>query len=324
LGVQSALYELGAIPKAHQTDNSTAATHWTGQGKGKRRDYNEGYLQLLSCYELEARSIHVGASQENGDIEASNGGLKRALEQHLLLRGSRDFESVEALEAYIQEVMRKRNRGRSERLAEELAVMKPLEKPVLSVVEGAPLLTRKRQKVKVTRGSLIRVEKKTYSVPTGLIGRQVTVYIYEWRIEVWLGSKLVETLPRPIGKRETRINYRHVIDALLRKPGGFRDYRHRDDLFPRLVFRRAWEALNKWRAPRQADIAYLRILNLAAKISEEQVAAALEEALQSQERWNAEDIIARVRPQTRQTPPQTQQTVSPAVYDTLLREVHRG
>jgi len=180
LGLQSALCELGAIPKAHQTDNSTAATHWTGQGKGKRRDYNEGYLQLLSYYELEARSIHVGASQENGDIEASNGSLKRALEQHLLLRGSRDFESIAALEAYIQEVMRKRNRGRSERLAEELAVMKPLEK--------APLLTRKRQKVKVTRGSLIRVEKKTYSVPTGLIGRQVTVYIYEWRIEVWLGS----------------------------------------------------------------------------------------------------------------------------------------
>ena len=316
LGLQSVLGELGAVPKAHQTDNSTAATHWMGKGEGKRRGCNERYLQLLSYYGLEARTIHAGASQENGDIEASNGGLKRALEQHLLLRGNRDFESVEALETYIQEVMRKRNRGRSDRLAEEMAVMRPLEK--------TPLLTRRRQKLKVTRGSLIRVEKKTYSVPTGLIGRMVTVYIYEWRIEVWLGSKLVETLPRLIGKRETRINYRHVIDALLRKPGGFRDYRHRDDLFPRLVFRQAWEALNKWHTPRQADIAYLRILNLAAKISETQVAAALEEALQSRERWNAEEIIARVTPQTRQAPPQVQQTVSLAVYDTLLQETYNG
>ncbi len=315
-GLQSTLYELGAVPKAHQTDNSTAATHWLGKGEGKRRGYNERYLQLLSYYGLEARTIHVGASQENGDIEASNGGLKRALEQHLLLRGSRDFESVEALEKYIQEVMRKRNRGRGDRLAEELAVMKPLEK--------TPLLTRRRQRVRVTRGSLIRVEKKTYSVPTGLMGRQVTVYIYEWRIEVWLGSKLVETLPRLIGKREARINYRHVIDALLRKPGGFRDYRHRDDLFPRLIFRQAWEALNKWHTPRQADIAYLRILNLAAKTSETQVAAALEEALQSAERWKAEEIIARVRPQTRKAPPQAQQKVSLAVYDALLQEVYNG
>jgi hypothetical protein len=115
-----------------------------------------------------------------------------------------------------------------------------------------------------------------------------------------------------------------TIAALLRKPGGFRDYRHRDDLFPRLIFRQAWEALNKWHTPRQADIAYLRILNLAAKTSETQVAAALEEALQSAERWKAEEIIARVRPQTRKAPPQAQQKVSLAVYDALLQEVYNG
>ena len=70
--------------------------------------------------------------------------------------------------------------------------------------------------------------------------------IHEWHLEVYYGSKLVETLPRLVGTRKHHINYRHVIDSLLRKPGGFRDYRYRDALFPTLVFRRAWEQLNQW------------------------------------------------------------------------------
>lgn len=314
MGLQSALSELGAVPRAHQTDNSTAATHWLKGVEGKRREYNAQYQQLLEYYGMEARSINIGVSQENGDIEASNGGLKRSVEQHLLLRGNRNFESVAEFETYIQEVMRKRNQGRREKLAEELAVMKPLEK--------TPLMMRRTQKVRVTKGSLIRVEKKSYSVPTGLIGREVTVRIHEWHIEVYLGIKLVETLPRLIGARETRINYRHIIDTLLRKPGGFRDYRHRDDLFPRLIFRRAWETLNKWHSPRQADIAYLRILDMAAKTSETEVSAALETALQSKARWSDKDIAAALSlPERKALPQMQQQTVSLAMYDALLQEV---
>jgi hypothetical protein len=48
-----------------------------------------------------------------------NGGLKRALNQHLLLRGGRDFESIEAYEAFLHQGMDKRNRSRHKRLAEE-------------------------------------------------------------------------------------------------------------------------------------------------------------------------------------------------------------
>ena len=312
-GLQSTLFELGAVPKAHQMDNSTAATHWLGGKAGKKRGYNEQYLQLLNYYGLEARSIHIGASQENGDIESSNGGLKRSLEQHLLLRGHRDFERVMDFENYIQTVMRQRNQGRHKRLTEELAVM--------TVLKKTPLFTRRVQKVKVTKGSLIRVEKKSYSVPTGLIGCVVTVHIHEWHLDIYLGTKLVETLPRLMGVQETHINYRHVIDTLLRKPGGFRDYRHRDDLFPRLVFRRAWEALNKWHAPRQADLAYLRILDLAAKTSETDVATALETALKRKSRWNDREIIAELAHPMQKAPLQVPQPVSLEIYDELLQTV---
>jgi transposase InsO family protein len=109
LGLQSALVKLGYIPKIHQTDNTTAATHQLGpaaQGKTLReRGFNEEYLQLLAHYGIEPRTIHVGSPNENGDIEASNGALKRAVRQHLLLRGSCDFESLEAYEAFLEQII---------------------------------------------------------------------------------------------------------------------------------------------------------------------------------------------------------------------------
>ena len=69
-------------------------------------------------------------------------------------------------------------------------------------------------------------------VPSGLKGKRVRAHVYEWQIEVWYANQWIETLPRLTGSHHYHINYRHVIDSLLRKPGGFRNYRYRDDLFP--------------------------------------------------------------------------------------------
>ena len=87
----------------------------------------------------------------------------------------------------------------------------------------------------------------------------VTVYVYEWSLEVCLGGKVVTTLPRLTGQRKCHLNYRYVIDSLLRKPGGFRNYRYREGLFPQLIFGQAWEQLNSYLPPRKADLTYLRV-----------------------------------------------------------------
>jgi len=126
LGLQSTLLKLGRIPQAHQTDHTTAATHKLGladrEKSAKERGYNAEYLQLLAHYGIEARTIHIASPNENGDVESSNGGIKRAVEQHLLLRGSRDFESIAVYEAFLFGIMDKRNALRQAKLAEELAV----------------------------------------------------------------------------------------------------------------------------------------------------------------------------------------------------------
>lgn len=316
LGLQSALMRLGYVPKIHQTDNTTAATHKLGPEAREKsldeRGFNKEYRQLLAHYGIEPRTIHIDNPNENGDIEASNGTFKRAVKQHLLLRGSCDFESVETYEAFLWQIMEKRNALRSERLAEELAVMKPLK------VEPWPQM--KEQRPQVNGAGIVRVCNNGYSVPSGLKGKRVTVRIYEWKIEVWYAGKCVETLPRLTGINKHHINYRHVIDTLLRKPGGFRNYRYREGLFPRAVFRRAWETLKGRLSPRKADMAYLRILKLAARGMETDVAATLEDLLASKNTWDDQTVAERVQPGPSVIPALETSVVNLAEYDQLLNQ----
>jgi len=78
------------------------------------------------------------------------------------------------------------------------------------------------------------------------------------------------------------INYRHIIDSLLRKPGAFANYRYQAALFPRLCFRQAYDALRAQR-PANADKYYLRLLQLAKIQSEQQVSLALELLLEERQ-----------------------------------------
>jgi Mu transposase, C-terminal domain len=315
LGLQSALIKLGHLPKAHQTDNTTAATHTLGiDGREKspqERGFNEEYLQLLAHYGMEARSIHLASPNENGDIESSNGGLKRAVEQHLLMRGSRDFESLAAYEAFLFGIMEKRNAGRQQKLAEELAVMKPLA--------VAPWPQMRELTVRVGNNGILRVGANGYTVPSGLKGKHVDVRVYEWQIEVWYANQCVESLPRLKGANHYRINYRHVIDSLLRKPGGFRNYRYREDLFPQEVFHQAWEALDAHWPPRKADLIYLRILKQAALGLETDVAQALTLLLATKTTWDDNTVAELVQPEAlRAIPELTPQAVNLFLYDQLL------
>jgi hypothetical protein len=316
LGLQSTLLKLGYVPRIVQTDNSSAATRRLGireEGEENiRRAYTRDYLHLLEHYGLEPQSTHVASPNENADVEAAHGVLKRALKQELLLRGSRQFEDIEVYELFLFQVMDKRNKQRQERLAEEIAAMK--------LLKATPLANSVKRKVRVSSGSLIRVLKKSYSVPTSLIGKQVTVYVHEWSLDVYYAGQLVDTLPRLIGQRSHHINYRHLIDTLLRKPGGFRRYRFREDLFPRLIFRQAWEQLNKWHPPRRADLIYLRVLKLAAGTFEGDVAAALELLVTRGQRWDEIDVKQLQEPEIVAVPRLSRGAVELKQYDQLLVE----
>jgi len=271
-GVQRALFQLGRVPRYHQTDGSTAATHKIPEGQaehveGTQRPFNTEYVALMRHLGMTPRLIELGEKEQNGDVEAANGAIKRRLEQALLVRGSRDFESVDAWQAFVDETLRKANANRGRRVAEDLAAMRELD--------VAKLPEYVEEDVKVSEWSTVRVKHCAYSVPSRLMGEWVRVRIFEDRLEVRFAGELQLACERLRGRNLHRIDYRHVIWSLVRKPGGFARYVYREEMFPSLVFRVAYDAIQAARPGTKGDLEYLRILHLAASTMEADVAAAL-------------------------------------------------
>jgi hypothetical protein len=120
------------------------------------------------------------------------------------------------------------------------------------------------------------------------------------------------------GRNGHRINYRHLIWSLVQKPGAFAQYRYREDLFPSLTFRRAYDALRQQQEERKADMEYLRILHLAASTLEADVEAALERLLAAGGLRCAEAVKAAVAPVRCEVPHLAAPEVDLRVYDALL------
>lgn len=255
-GLQEALHQLGWVTEILQMDNSSAATHRLGGESG--RDFNAEFLSLVGHYRMEPQTINVQCPQENGDVESQNGHLKRRMGQHLLLRGSRNFDTEEAYDNFLIGVLRRVNQTRTTKLAEEIPRMRPL--PPIRLSEYDEL------QCPVSHHSTIRVKKVAYSVPARLIGQAVKVEVYEGHLKLYHGRVLLLTLKRALGERRAVIDYRHVIEHLLRKPGAFTHYVHREELFPDSTFRHAYDRLVGDHGLRTGELEYLRLLQLAAEL----------------------------------------------------------
>lgn len=260
-GYTRAITELGAVPAEHRTDNLSAAVN----NHGERPVFTERWESVLAHYGAVPSRNNPGKSHENGSVEKSHHLLKTALDQALRVRASRDFSTLADYEKFVRKILDQRNRGRKQRMTEEMAVMKePPERGWNDPVE---------ELVVVNAFSLVSVSKALYSVPSRLIGRKLRALVYPNVVRLFFGSTLVMEVPRQ-EPGEKRINYRHLVAQLVRKPGAFAGYVFRDNLFPTVTFRKAYDALVAWRQER-ADKEYLRVLHHAAMTGETDTELAL-------------------------------------------------
>ena len=91
-----------------------------------RRIRPQRYEALCAHYGMTPTRNNPGVAHENGAIEASHGHLKTALDQALLLRGSRDFADLAAYRRFVAEVVGRANAGRRKALAIERPFLQPL------------------------------------------------------------------------------------------------------------------------------------------------------------------------------------------------------
>jgi hypothetical protein len=270
LGLQNALWTLGAVPETHQTDRLSAAA----QNTGGQREFTRAYQELLDHYNLKGRKTNANSPHENGDIEQRHYRFIRALDQRLMLRGSRDFESRKDYELFLKSFFQELNMGRQAKLEEELAVMHDL--PIAGRLESAKEFT-----VTVSQNSTIRIQHNVYSLPSRLIGYKVKVLVHAEYLAVWYARKCIEKIPRLRGEGKHDVKYYHVIDSLIKKPGAFENYKYREDMFPTSYFRMAYDVLRKQHSPSVAIKEYLSILYMAAYQGEDRVESAINSSLNS-------------------------------------------
>lgn len=278
-GIQKAFWDFGGVPERHRSDSLAAAV----RNHTSRRELTERYAALMSYYNCEAERTNARCANENGDVESSNGHLKDRIDQALMLRGSRNFETREAYVAFVETLVKHGNDNRRKQFLDDMAHLKRLPDRWLDtddIIKG----------VRVSRSSTINVRTNTYSVPSRLIGQLVNLRIGAEQITVTHHSHLIQTMPRIVGKNQAAINYRHIIDSLVRKPGAFASYRYREEMFPTSGFRIAWDSLRAVYSEKVADKMYVQILELAAREGQDSVADALRHLLATEHTLDIERV----------------------------------
>jgi len=261
-GLQKALWQLGGTPTEHRTDRLSAAIN----NQCNSKDFTYRYKSLLEHYKLKASKTNPYSGNENGDVEQSHFRFKKAIDQALMLRGSRNFETIEEYEIFLMQIMEQRNRNKSIRFQEELKKLQNLPETKLSSFK---VLT-----ARVSKFSTVRISHNVYSVPSRLIGENIKAYLYADKIKIYYGTSLVQEMKRLQGESNCLFDYRHVISSLVKKPGGFEKYQYRDFMFPNIYFKVAYENLEHLHSKQAKE--YLQILMLAKDNGEDRVTNALQ------------------------------------------------
>lgn len=256
-GLQNALWSLGGCPREHRSDSLSAA--FRNLDTQARQDLTHRYEELCAHYGMTASRNNAGLAHENGAIEGPHGHLKRAIEDALLMRGSRNFEDLADYRRFIDEIVSRRNARNAKRIDSERPALKSLPERKTSDYEEVT--------VPVTSSGGFTLRKVFYTVPSRLIGHRLRVRMYDDRLDLFIGGSPLMTLPRgrpsPSGKHDQVVSYRHVIHSLRRKPMALLNLVYRDRLFPRQAYRQTFDVLLERLTERQACRTMVELLALA-------------------------------------------------------------
>jgi hypothetical protein len=257
-GLENALRLLGGVPREHRSDSLSAA--FRNLALPDAEDLTRRFTALVVHFGMVPTRNNRGVAHENGAIESRHGHFKTRIAQALLLRGSSGFHDLEAYRAFVAGVIGLHNRRHAAMIDAERAVLRPLP--------TAPAMTWDAMTVRVTSASGFLCRHVFYTVPGRLVGHRLHLRIHDDRIEAYLGGSFVLSLPR--GRRPKGsavpvhvVDYRHIIAALRAKPGALANLAYRDALWPRIAYRRAWEALLAAGSARDAARTMVGLLALA-------------------------------------------------------------
>src|SRR5215470_1679109 len=311
-GLQNALWGLGGVPREHRSDSLSAA--FCNMDRNTAQDLTQRYQELMRHYGMTPTRNNLGVAHENGCIESSHGHLKKALEDALLLRGSRDFDDLDCYRRFVDEIVGRRNASNRKRIELERPMLRPLPKRRTADYE--------EKIVVVTSSGGFMLRRVFYTAPSRLIGHRLRVRLYDDRLECFLGTTPLITLrrgrPHSSGKHGHVVDYRHVIHALRRKPMALLNLVYREQLFPRRAYQRAFEALLAASGEKQACRTLVGLLALAHdRACEAELAAAIDAELDAGRLPDLNALAQRFAPDPANVPDVTVELVPLHLYDEL-------
>ena len=308
-GLQDALHRAGGVPRRVRSDSLSAAVN----NLSDDREFAASYRDLLEYYGLQGHRINVRKPHENGDVESSHGHFKDALDQALRLRESRDFDSVDNYVTFVRQLTARRNGSREKRFCEEAAALNPLPPQRRNTCTSVP--------VTVKSDSIIRVKRNVYSVSSKYVGLTLEVRIQQDHLELWYGNQCVERMPRQFGQGKEAIDFRHVIDSLVRKPGAFVNYKYVNHMYPTTRFRMAYDQLLSSTTEASAVRQYLKILHAAKHEGLDLVDDTLRWFLATGKPIHADDVLKFVTAKQTLPGPTDVRVDAPdlSVFDSLLQ-----
>ncbi len=308
-GLQDALHRMGGVPRRVRSDSLSAAVNNLSSDK----EFAARYRELLQHYGARGHRINVCKPHENGDVESSHGHFKDALDQALRLRGSRDFTSVDDFMEFVRQLESRRNTARHKRFGEELATLGPLPPQRRGTCTSIH--------VTVNSDSIIRVKRNAYSISSKYIGLQLEVRIHQDHLELWYRNECVERMPRQFGHGKEAIDFRHVIDSLVRKPGAFINYKYVNHMYPTTRFRMAYDQLLKNTTEASAVKQYLKLLYAAKHEGLDLVDETLRWFLSTGKAIKAHDVLKVVAAKQQLPAPTAVEVDAPdlSAFDSLLQ-----
>ncbi len=310
-GLQEALWMAGGVPEEHRTDSLSAAFN----NLAEREELTERYQALCEHYGLRPSRNNTGVSHENGAIEARQGSLKKGLDQALLLRGSREFCDLVAYEQFVAETVRRLNARCARGWEAERACLKPL--PARRTADFEEVDAR------VSKFGVFTAKGVLYSVPSRLAGHRLKVRLHSIHLDAWLGGVKVFQCERLFAsaaeRHPRRIDWRHMLPGLKRKPGAFARWVLRDAMFPRSEYAQAWEFINTKLPERAACRLMVELLDLADRANVvAELAGVLAAGQARDELPDIEVLRERFAPRSPTMPEVHVQLPPTSVYDELL------
>lgn len=318
-GLQNALWSLGGAPREHRSDSLSAA--FRNLDREAQDDMTRRYEDLCRHYGMTATRNNAGIAHENGSIEGPHGHLKRAIADALLMRGSADFDDLPAYRCFIDEIVSRRNARHAKRIDSERTELQDLP--------GRRTADHEEVSVRVTSSGGFTLRKVFYTVPSRLIGHRLRVRLFDDRLDLFIGGTHLTTLPRghadASGKHDQVVDYRHVIHALRRKPMALLRLVYRDQLFPRLAYRRTFDTLIEHLTERQACRVMVELLAMAHERNcESELAEQLSACLHAGQLPDMRALQTRFAPDPARLPTVVVHLAPLSAYEALLDSSQTG